>query len=74
MLLTLIFGGMGLFMILLIVGFIFLLPLVALIDIVRNDFDGNNKLLWVLIVLFLPFLGSVLYFLIGRDQRSRRRY
>ncbi len=73
MLLAGIFGGMGLIMILLIFGFIILLPLIALIDIVRNDFDGNNKLLWVLIVIFLPFLGSVLYFLIGRDQRSGRR-
>ena len=69
-----IFGGMGIFMILLIFGFIILLPLIALIDIIRNDFDGNNKLMWVLIVLFLPFLGSVLYFLIGRNQRPRRRY
>ena len=66
------FFGLGWFMILIIIGMALLLPLVALIDIVRNDFDGNNKLLWVLIVIFLPFLGSILYFAIGRDQRHRR--
>ncbi len=49
-----------------------LLPLLALISIVRNDFQGSDKLVWVLIVLFLPFLGSILYFLLGRSQRIKR--
>jgi hypothetical protein len=48
-----------------------LLPLLALIDILRNDFKGSNdKVIWVIVVLFLPFLGSLLYFLIGRNQRA----
>ncbi len=68
-----ILGGMGLLMILFIAVLVLILPLIALIDIIRNDFDGNNKLLWVLIVLFLPFLGSIIYFLIGKNQRTRRR-
>jgi len=47
-----------------------LLPLFALVDIIRNDFRGSNdKVVWVLLVLFVPLVGSVLYFLIGRTQR-----
>ncbi len=69
-----IFGGMGFLMILVIALLIFLLPLIALIDIIRNDFDGDNKLLWVLIVIFLPFIGSILYFLIGKGQKTRKKY
>lgn len=47
-----------------------LLPLLALIDILRSDFRGsNNKLVWLIAVLFIPFLGSLLYFLMGRNQR-----
>ncbi|MGQ8337126.1 PLD nuclease N-terminal domain-containing protein [Sunxiuqinia sp. A32] len=46
-----------------------LLPVFALISILRNDFDGNDKIVWVLIVLFLPLLGSILYFLMGRSKR-----
>ena len=72
MLLAGILGGLGIFMILMFIGFVILIPLIALIDIIRNDFDGNNKLLWVLIVLFLPFIGSVIYFIIGRSQRRSR--
>ena len=46
-----------------------LLPLIALIDIIRSDFKGNDKLIWVLVVIFFNILGSVLYFLIGRQQK-----
>lgn len=65
------FGG-GIIITLLIVLFIFLFPLLALISALMSDFPGNEKILWVLIILLLPFLGSVLYFLIGRNQRTNR--
>jgi len=29
--------------------------------------DGE-KIVWVLVIIFLPFLGSVLYFLIGKTK------
>lgn len=65
------FGG-GLLITLLIVLFIFLIPLLALISALTSEFPGNEKILWVLLIIFLPFLGSLLYFIIGRDQRTRR--
>lgn len=65
------FGG-GILITLLVILFIFLLPLLALISALMNDFRGNDKILWVLVILFLPFLGSVLYFLIGRNNRVSR--
>jgi len=65
------FGG-GILITLLVILFIFLLPLLALISALMSDFPGNEKIIWVLIILLLPFLGSVLYFLIGRNQRTNR--
>ena len=65
------FGG-GIIITLLVILFIFLIPLLALISALMSDFPGNEKILWVLIILLLPFLGSVLYFLIGRNQRTSR--
>ena len=65
------FGG-GIFVILLVVIFIIILPLLALISVLTSEFQGNDKIMWVLIILFLPFLGSVLYFAIGRDRRINR--
>ncbi len=46
-----------------------LFPVIALIDILRNEFSGNNKLIWVLVVIFFSFIGTILYFIIGRKQR-----
>lgn len=49
-----------------------ILPLIALIDIIRSEFEGNNKLIWVLIVIFLSILGALLYFAIGRKQKINK--
>jgi hypothetical protein len=53
-----------------IIAAIFLIPLLALIDILRNQFkDSSNKIIWALIVLFFPILGGILYFLFGVKQK-----
>ncbi len=65
------FGG-GILFTLMVIFFIFLIPLLALISVLMNEFKGNDKIIWVLIILFLPFLGSLIYFLIGRDKRIIR--
>jgi hypothetical protein len=65
------FGG-GLLITLMVILFIFLIPLIALISVVMNQFNGNEKIMWVVIIIFLPFLGSLLYFLIGRDRRINK--
>lgn len=65
------FGG-GLIVTLMVILFIFLFPLLALISVLMNDFRGNEKIMWVVIIIILPFLGSLLYFLIGRDKRINR--
>lgn len=52
----------------------FLLVLAALVDIIRSDFrDSNTKLIWVIIVIFVPVLGSLLYFILGRNQKIKDR-
>jgi hypothetical protein len=56
---------------LLLLGFVIILPLAALIDILISEFEGNNKLIWVLVVLFANIVGAILYFLIGRNQKIR---
>lgn len=51
-----------------------ILPLVALIDIVKSNFkDSTTKLIWVLIVLFAPLLGTLIYFAVGRQQKQPKR-
>ncbi len=43
----------------------------ALVDILRNEFTGANKLIWLLVVIMIPMIGMILYFFIGREQKIR---
>ena len=52
-----------------ILSWIFFL-IIASIDIALNKFEGNQKIFWLLLCIFVP-LGSLIYFLIGRRQRIK---
>ncbi len=57
---------------LLIFVFVGVLPtIIALVDILKSEFKGNNKIVWILVVLLANFFGAVLYFLIGREQKIK---
>ena len=51
--------------------FVLLLPLVALVDILRSKFEDNTKIIWVIVVIFLSTIGAILYFLIGKNQKIK---
>ncbi|WP_121665783.1 PLDc N-terminal domain-containing protein [Mesonia aquimarina] len=46
-----------------------IIPIWALVDILRNDFTKNNKLIWVLIILFLNVIGAILNFSMARRHK-----
>ena len=49
-----------------------LLAILSLIDVLIWRFRGpNEKLAWVLVVLLIPSLGPILYFIIGRKHRIK---
>ncbi|MEQ9169164.1 MAG: PLD nuclease N-terminal domain-containing protein [Fulvivirga sp.] len=39
---------------------------------VTGEFEGDNKIIWLLVIIFLPFIGSIIYLLIGRGQQIKR--
>lgn len=60
-------------LILVILSIIYALPFIlALIDILKSQFSGNDKIIWLLLIIFLPFIGSILYFLIGTKQKIKQ--
>ena len=62
-----IFGGIVMFFFF---GFIFWL--VALVDILKSEFnEPTNKVIWLVLTLILPFLGPLLYFIFGRKQAKK---
>jgi hypothetical protein len=47
----------------------FVFWLVMLIHAITNKGIGDGeKIAWVLVILFLPFVGSLIYFFIGRPK------
>lgn len=66
---TLITPAFGLFL-WTIIGLVLLaLPIIALVHLFRSNMQGQDRLTWVLLVIFMPVVGSILYFLIGKKQR-----
>jgi hypothetical protein len=41
----------------------------ALYDITSNNFKKNFKLIWIIVVVMIPILGAILYFISGRSQK-----
>ena len=66
---------MGIFSLFLIIPFLFifvlLLPIIAIIDILNSKFEGNDSLLMLLIVIFIPF-GAILYFILSPSRKIKR--
>ena len=65
--------GLGLFELMILAFLIGFLPFIfAFIDILKNEFTGSNKLIWVIVVLFAPVIGSIAYFFIGTKQKLKK--
>jgi len=63
------FRILGIIELVLMIG-ILILFLITLIDIVKHRFVTDiEKLIWILIVIFVPILGPIIYLLIGRKQK-----
>jgi len=48
--------------------FILVLDVIAIVDCLQNQKDTQKKILWVLLILLLPLVGLILYYLMGREK------
>jgi pilus assembly protein TadC len=47
-----------------------ILIVVAIVDLVRREnVWGDNKIVWVLIIVLLGIIGPIIYFLLGRKEK-----
>ncbi|WP_040294868.1 PLDc N-terminal domain-containing protein [Beggiatoa alba] len=44
---------------------VFITIVSALVDCLRHEFTGFNKIIWILVIILLPIFGGMLYFFIG---------
>jgi len=46
-----------------------ILIIIALMDLFQSPLRTNTKLLWLIVILIAPVLGSLIYLLWGRNQK-----
>ena len=44
------------------------LDVIAIVDVFKSSIDSGKKALWIILVLVLPFVGMLLYFLLGKKK------
>jgi hypothetical protein len=49
---------------------IFLLKIVALVDILSSRYPMTEKLIWVIVIILLNVIGVVLYYFIGKRKQK----
>lgn len=47
-----------------------LVLVIAIVDVLRVSLSPAKKILWVILILTLPVLGIVLYYLLGRPDKA----
>lgn len=50
-------------------SFCFFIWIICLVDILKNEFSGSNKMIWLVAVTLLPAVGPLLYYFIGLKQK-----
>lgn len=45
-----------------------ILDVVAILDIIKSGKDSEKKVLWIIVVFFLPLLGPLLYYVVGKSS------
>jgi hypothetical protein len=46
----------------------------SLIDCIRNnDISSDERLIWVIVIIFLSIIGSIMYYLLGRKKKTEHR-
>jgi hypothetical protein len=54
-----------------IVGIVILVfDIIAILDCVKSNKEAGQKLLWVLLILILPLVGLILYYLVGKGKSA----
>ncbi|MGH9316230.1 MAG: PLDc N-terminal domain-containing protein [Thermoanaerobaculia bacterium] len=49
---------------------VLILDIIALVKLLQSGADAGTKVLWVVVIVLLPFLGMILYFLMGPGRKK----
>ena len=47
---------------------ILILDILAILQVLKSSMSGGKKALWIVLILVLPVVGLILYYLIGKKS------
>jgi hypothetical protein len=47
---------------------VLILDVIAIIDCIKSGLDTGKKVLWILLILILPVVGLILYYLLAKKN------
>ncbi len=52
-----------------IIGIVILvLDIIAILDLVKSSADTGKKVLWIILIVLLPIIGLILYYVVGKKS------
>lgn len=45
---------------------ILVIDIIVILDILKSTKDSEKKILWIIAVIFLPLLGPILWYVVGK--------
>ncbi|HOE68828.1 MAG: Cardiolipin synthase [Candidatus Omnitrophica bacterium ADurb.Bin314] len=46
------------------------LDIIAIVDCAKSSKTMAKKILWIILVLILPLIGMILYFVLGKEKKA----
>lgn len=47
---------------------ILVLDIIAILDCLKTQTDTGKKVLWIVLIVLLPLIGLILYYLVGKKK------
>jgi len=48
---------------------ILVLDIIAIVDAAKSSMNTGKKVLWIILILILPVVGLILYYLVGKEKK-----
>ena len=49
---------------------VLILDIVAIVNVIKSPKDIEKKVLWIVLIIVLPVVGMVVYFLLGQSRNT----
>lgn len=49
---------------------ILVLDIIAIMELLKSKTNTGKKILWIILIIILPLIGLILYYLLGRKENN----